>query len=113
MQLVDEQSNALHSPLAFQWDILWESALQKPIKSQCVESSSEDCRLVCNMIAPESGAELYKAFTSQYGVEPSLDLEALITACRNANTLGFRTQILSIYAFRYAIPVLNTWMRKY
>ena len=45
MQLVDEQSNALHSPLAFQLDILWESA-KKPIKSHCVENAREDCRLV-------------------------------------------------------------------
>ena len=76
-------------------------------KSQCVENASEDCRLVCNMIAPESGAELYKAVTSQYEVEPSSDLEALITAYRNKNTLGFRTQTLNIYSFRYTIPVLN------
>ena len=76
-------------------------------KSQCVENASEDCRLVCNMIAPESGAELYKAVTSKYGVEPSSDLEALITAHRNENTLGFRTQTLNIYTFRYTIPVLN------
>ena len=33
-------------------------------KSQCVENVSEDRHLVCNMIAPESGAELYKAVTS-------------------------------------------------
>ena len=65
-------------------------------KSQCVEKGSEDCRLVCNMIAPESGAELYKAVTSQYGMEPSSDLEALITAYRNENTLGFRTKTLNI-----------------
>ena len=61
---------------------------------------------MCNMIAPESGAELYEAVTSQRGVEPSTDLEALMTAGRNAKTSGLRTQILSIYAFRYPIPVL-------
>ena len=105
MQLVAEQSNAPHSPLAFQLDIPWESASPEA-KSQCVEKASEDCRLVCNMIAPEIGAELYEAVTSQRGVEPSTDLEALMTAYRNAKTSGLRTQILSIYAFRYPIPVL-------
>ena len=63
---------------------------------------------MCNMIAPESGAQLYEALTSssQRGMEPSSDLEALMTAYRNAKTSGLRTQILSIYAFRYPIPVL-------
>ena len=39
-------------------------------------------------------------------MEPSSDLEALMTAYRNAKTSGLRTQILSIYAFRYPIAVL-------
>jgi len=56
--------------------------------------------------APESGAQLYKAQTSQCGMMPSLDLEAPMTAYRNARTSGLKTQILSIYAFRYSIPVL-------
>ena len=77
-------------------------------KSQCVYNNSEDCHLVCNMIAPETRAELYKAVTSQHGVEPSSDLEALMMAYRNAKTFGFRTQILIIYTLRYTIPVLNT-----
>ena len=52
------------------------------------------------------GAQLYDALTSQRGMEPSSDLEALITAYRNAKTSGLRKQILRIYAFRYPIPVL-------
>lgn len=105
MHLVAEKSNAEHSPLAFQLDVPWES-VSPEAKSQCVENASEDCLLVCNMVAPESGAQLYEALTSQRGMEPSSDLEALMTAYRNAKTSGFRTQILSIYAFRYPIPVL-------
>ena len=69
-----------------------------------LKEASEDCLLVCNMVAPESGAQLYEARTSQRGMEPSSDLEALITAYRNAKTSGLRTQILSI--FRYPIAVL-------
>ena len=57
MQLVAEQSSAPHRPHAFQLDIPWESASPEA-KSQCVEKVSEDCRLGCYMIAPESGAEL-------------------------------------------------------
>ena len=55
MQFVAEQSNAPHSPHAFQLDIPWESAIPEA-KSQCDVKASEDCRLVCNMIAPESRA---------------------------------------------------------
>ena len=52
-----EKSNAEHTPLAFQLDVPWESASPEA-KSQSVEKASEDCLLVCNMIAPESGAQL-------------------------------------------------------
>ena len=94
------KSNPEHTPLAFQLDVPWESASLEA-KSQSVEKASEDWLLVCNMIAPESGAQLYKAQTSQCGMMPSLDLEAPMTAYRNARTSGLKTQILSIYAFRY------------
>ena len=98
MHLVAEKSNAEHAPLAFLLDVRWESASPEA-KSQSAEKASEDCLLVCNMIAPESGAQLYKALTSQRGMEPSSDLEALMTkAYRNARTAGLKTQILSIYA---------------
>ena len=40
-------------------------------------------------------AQLYEALTSQRGMEPSSDLEVLMTAYRNAKTSGLRTQILS------------------
>ena len=105
MHLVAEKSNAEHTPLAFQLDVPWESASSEA-KSQCIEKASKDCLLVCNMNAPESGAKLYEALASQRGMEPSLDLEASMTAYRNAKTSGLRTQILSIYAFKYPIPVL-------
>ena len=38
---------------------------EKP--SQSVEKASEYCLLVCNMIAPESGAQLYEGLTFQRG----------------------------------------------
>lgn len=105
MHLVAEKSNAEHTPLAFQLDVPWESASPEA-KSKCVEKASEDCLLVCNIVAPESGAQLYEALTSQRGMEPSSDLEALMIAYRNDKTSGLRTQILSMYAFSYPIPVL-------
>jgi len=71
MHLVAEKSNAEYTPLAFQLDVPWESASSEA-KSQCVEKASEDCLLVCDMVAAESGAQLYEALTSQRGMEPSL-----------------------------------------
>ena len=103
--IVAEKSNPEHTPLAFQLDVPWEIASLEA-KSQSVEKASEDCLSVCNMIAPESGAQLYKAQTSQHGMMPSLALEAPMTAYRNGRTSGLKTQILSIYAFWYSIPVL-------
>ena len=95
MHLVAEKSNADHTPPAFQLDVSLESA-NPEAKSQSVEEASEDCPLVRNMIVPESGAQLYEALTSQRGMEPSSDLEAVMTAYRNAKISRLRTQILSI-----------------
>ena len=105
MNLVAENSNAQHSPLRFQLDVPWGNATPEA-KLQCVQKASEDCRLVCNMIASECGAELYIVITSQSGIEPSSDLEVLMMAYKKAKTSSLRTQILSLYAFRYPIPVL-------
>ena len=71
-------------------DVPWESASPEA-NSQSVEKPSEDCFLVCNMIVPESGTQLCEALTSQRGMEPSLALEALMTAYRNAKTSRLRT----------------------
>ena len=48
MYHVAVKTNAEYTPLAFQLDVPWERA-----KSQCVEKASEDCLLVCNLVAPE------------------------------------------------------------
>lgn len=112
MHLLAENSNVQHSPLTFQLDVPWESATPEA-KSQCVDKAKEDCRLVCDMIAPENGTELYNALTSQSGAEPSADMQALMIAYKNAKTSGLRTQILSLYAFRYPIPVLMKFHEPY
>ena len=106
MNLLAQRSNVQRSPLVNQLDVPWESATQEA-KSRCVDKAREDCRLVCDMIAPENGDELYKALASQSEtVEPSSDLVALMTAYKNAKTSGLRTQILSLYAFIYPISKL-------
>ena len=87
MHLVAEKSNAEHTPLAFQLDAPWES-VSPGAKSQSVEKASEDCLLVCNMIAPEGGAQLYEALTSQRGIEPSLGSRSADDGLQKCQDLG-------------------------
>ena len=108
MNLLAQRSNVQRSPLVHHLDVPWESASQEA-KSRCVDKARKDCRLVCEIIAPENGDELYKTLASQsqsQTVEPSSDLVAMMTAYKNAKTPGLRTQILSLYAFRYPISTL-------
>ena len=93
-------------------NVPWENASPEE-KSQRVEKAREDCHLVCNMIAPKKGAELYNALTYQYETEPSPELEALWAAYRDAKTSSLRTQILSLYVFRYPISVLMKLHKPY
>lgn len=105
MGLVADELEAHHNPLTFQLEVTWETATPE-VKAKCLEKAKEDCLLVCSVIAPESGADLYESLTSPPPNEPSEDLKALMTAYRNAKTSGLRTQILSLYAFRYPIDQL-------
>ena len=85
----------MHTQLAFELDVPWENA--SPVaKSQSIEKTRGNGLLVCNMVAPKSGAELYEALTSQCGMEPSSDLEVPMFVNRDVKTSGLRTQILSI-----------------
>ena len=104
MGLVADELKAHHNPLTFQLEVTWESATPE-VKAKCLKKAKEDC-LVCSVIAPESGADLYESLASPPPNEPSEDLKALMTAYRNAKTSGLRTQILSLYAFRYPIDQL-------
>jgi len=63
---------------------------------------------VCNVIAPNAGEELLRSCTqlSESG-SATCDLLALIQAYKNAPTKNLKTQILSLYAYRYPIKQLQ------
>ena len=62
------------------------------------------------MIAPESGAEIYEAVTSQHGVEPSSDLESTDDGLQKWKDLGSQDTdpyYLRIQVFNTGIGYLN------
>ena len=67
--------------------------------------------LVCSVIAPGSGEELFESMVSAQGVKcegpiPD-DLVVLMTAYKNGKTRNSRRQILSLYAYRYPTSKLQ------
>ena len=105
MGLVDQSTGTEHCPLTCQLKVPWKNATPEE-KSQYVDQAKDDCRLVCTMIAPKSGLELYESLVPQSTNEPSSELVALMTAYKNATTRSLKLQILSIYAYRYPAHVL-------
>jgi len=76
-----------------------------------LQKASEDCLLVCSVIAPGSGEELFESMVSVQrekceGPIPN-DLVVLMTAYKNGKTRNLRRQILSLYAYRYPMSKLQ------
>ena len=105
MGLVADKFEVHRSPVKFQWNVPWEYATPEE-REKCIEKAKEECHLVCNVIAPESGTDLYECLTSPSQNECTKDMKLLMTAYKNTKTSGLRTQILSLYAFRYPVHVL-------
>ena len=112
MGLVAETHGTTHCPLTSQLNVPWKNATEDQ-KSQCVDQAKDDCRLVCSMIAPQSGLELYESLVSPTADEPSPEPIALMTAYKNATTRSLKLQILSIYANRYPSHVLMKFHEPY
>lgn len=95
------------------------SQLKKPLNNlskeehfNIVQKASEDCLLVCSTIAPGSGEELFKSMAQSAQGEtfegsPPGDLVVLMTAYKQAKTKNLKKQILSLYAYRYPISMLQ------
>ena len=76
-----------------------------------LQKASDDCLLVCSVIAPGSGEELFESIASAQrekceGPIPD-DLVVLMTAYKNAKTRNLRRQILNLYAYRYPMSKLQ------
>ena len=96
-------------PLTFQLSTTWEDATPED-KERCVEKATDACNVICDIIAPKDGNKLFQAMQQlpqPECVSPSDDLVALMSAYRDASTKNVKTQILSLYAYRYTMKVLQ------
>ena len=108
MSTISELTSLEVSPLTFQLNCNWDEASQEE-KNICTEKAEEICRVVCEVVAPSQGEKLFdslKQANSSGHSEISGDLIALMTAYSNASTRRLKTQILSIYAYRYPVEKL-------
>ena len=72
-------------PLTFQLKSTWEEAKEHE-KEICIGKANEACTLVCDIIAPKAGQQLFQAcFTPDKGTS-YLDLVPLMQAYSNAMT---------------------------
>ena len=73
-----------------------------------IKKADEVCQLMCNVIAPSDGDELFQAVLSQHKREFGDEgLQALVAAHRSAPSKRLKTQILSIYASRFTAAELK------
>jgi hypothetical protein len=66
-------------------------------KEACIEKASEACQLICEVIVPNAGEQLFQAMNSTSDIHVSEELAALMTAYKNTTTRKLKLQILSIY----------------
>ena len=88
------------------------SNLSKAEQLNVVQRASEDCLLVRSAIAPGSGEELFKSVAQStqretFDGSPPGDLVVLMTVYKNAKTKNLKRQILSLYAYRYPMSMLQ------
>ena len=112
---------AMHSqrekiqPLTFQLTTTWDESKPEE-KELCIEKATEACSVVCSVIAPKDGEKLFQAIQLPAPAEhvgPTDDLIALMFAYRDASTKNMKTQILSIYAYRYTMKMLQSFHEPY
>lgn len=93
------------SPLTFQLKTQWDEAKEYE-KEVCIDKAIEACSLVCDIIAPKAGPELLKSCCRQND-DTHEDLVPLMQAYSKAPTRNVKTQILSLYAYRYPARTLQ------
>lgn len=103
-------------PLTFQLSTSWEDS-KKEDKEACMQKANEACGIICNVIAPKDGEKLFQAIQQPLqaadNAGPSDDLVALMSAYRDASNKNLKTQILSIYAYRYTMKEILTFHEPY
>lgn len=90
------------SPLMFQLKTSWDEASEQE-KEVCIDKATEACHLVYDIIAPKAGPELFQSCVTPEKDSHFSDLVPLMEAYSIASTKNVRTQILSLYAYRYSV----------
>lgn len=93
-------------PLTFQLKTTWDEATEYE-KEICIDKATEACSLVCDIIAPKAGQELFQSCVTPNKETNHTDLIPLMQAFSNATTRNLKTQILSLYAYRYPVKTLQ------
>ena len=62
------------------------------------EKATEACQVICNVICPCDGQNLFHAVQEH---ERDCNLDFLTAAYRNTTSKKIKTQILSLYAYEY------------
>ena len=89
------------APLGSRLDTKWENASKKD-QNTCIDRITEACRVVCEVIAPQDGENLFKTMKNMGERNISEELRLLMIAHRDAPTRNLKTQIVRIYAYRFS-----------
>ena len=108
---------AIHSkrvhltPLTFQLSTTWEEAIPDERKT-FNEKATKACEVICSVIAPKDGEKLFSSDTPKMLMNQKR-IFALMSAYRDAMTKNVKIQILSIYAYRYTMKLLQKFHEPY
>ena len=85
-------------PLQTRMKISWTDA-SKEEKRMYTEKATKACQVICNVICPSDGQNLFQAVQEH---KRDCNLYDLLTAAyRNTTSKKIKTQILSLYAYEY------------
>ena len=103
--LSQQTNNGRISPLTFQLKTSWSDSTKED-KCICIDKAIEACSVICSIIAQIAGDELLQS-VAQLPESVSNELVVLMQAYKNAHTKNLKTQILSLYAYRYPMKKLQ------
>lgn len=96
-------------PLTSQLDSWERSTAEK--RQYYIQKATEDCMVVCDGIAPNDGKQLFDAMrsTDLERPDPIADdlVRTLMNAYKKATNRSTKTQILSLYAYKYSVSTLK------
>ena len=96
-------------PLTSQLDSWDRSTVEK--RQYYIQKATEDCMVVCQGIAPNDGKQLFEAVRSAdlEKTDPIADdlVKTLMHAYKEATNRSTKTQILSLYAYKYSVSTLK------